>query len=349
MAMEDFGLVSRRGVTTAVDVMNILDAIYDVEHPSDRWLNGVLCATSTTLDLGAGVVGVLYKFSDGIHLRIDLLEGINLPHGWREVGLAMHRDPSLVPAIIASYRSFLCATLPEIAAIAQKVGADINGSFERHAVGGQVTINGVDCSGNGCALYLLSNDPVSLSSTQRELFSRLATHISTAYRLQRRLAGGARDASIGIEAMLTPTGRVDHAEAEAKSIKARRDLTLAVRLREHARASAKTDTTGRIVRTLNGLVEARWTVVDQYKSDGKRYVLACENALRPSGPPRLSQREQEVVALAALGLTNKVIAYELGLAFSTVRVLMARASMKLGTATRSELITQHNRSASTSV
>jgi DNA-binding NarL/FixJ family response regulator len=36
-------------------------------------------------------------------------------------------------------------------------------------------------------------------------------------------------------------------------------------------------------------------------------------------------REQQVVALATLGRTNKFIAYELGLAHSTVRVLMARA------------------------
>jgi DNA-binding CsgD family transcriptional regulator len=209
-------------------------------------------------------------------------------------------------------------------------------------------INAIDCSGSGCVLNLFSRKPVILSDTQRELFSRLATHVSTAYRLQRRLAGGARDVSVGIEAVLTPTGRVDHAEAGAKSIQARRDLMLAVRQRERARDRAKRDSTDHTVRSLKGLVDARWTLVDQYESDGKRYVLARENALQPLGPPQLSQREQEVVALAALGRTNKLIAYELGLAFSTVRVLMARASMKLGTTTRSELISQHNRSSSTS-
>jgi DNA-binding NarL/FixJ family response regulator len=39
----------------------------------------------------------------------------------------------------------------------------------------------------------------------------------------------------------------------------------------------------------------------------------------------LSDREKQVVALASLGRSNKLIAYELGIAHATVRVLFARA------------------------
>jgi DNA-binding NarL/FixJ family response regulator len=89
---------------------------------------------------------------------------------------------------------------------------------------------------------------------------------------------------------------------------------------------------------LKGFSSRRWTLVDQYESDGNRYVLARENTPATLGPVRLSRREQQVVSMAALGNTNKVIAYELGLAHSTVRVLMARASAKLGAPTRSVLV-----------
>ena len=44
-----------------------------------------------------------------------------------------------------------------------------------------------------------------------------------------------------------------------------------------------------------------------------------------------------VVGLLALGHSNKVISYELGLAWSTVRVLVHRAARKLGVGTRKEL------------
>jgi DNA-binding NarL/FixJ family response regulator len=45
-------------------------------------------------------------------------------------------------------------------------------------------------------------------------------------------------------------------------------------------------------------------------------------------------------SLAALGRSNKLIAYELGLAQPTVRILMARAARKLGVRSRAELITR---------
>jgi len=44
-----------------------------------------------------------------------------------------------------------------------------------------------------------------------------------------------------------------------------------------------------------------------------------------------------VVALVALGHSNKVISYELGLAWSTVRVLVQRAARKLRVRNRKEL------------
>jgi DNA-binding CsgD family transcriptional regulator len=45
-----------------------------------------------------------------------------------------------------------------------------------------------------------------------------------------------------------------------------------------------------------------------------------------------------VVQHALLGHRNKVIAYDLGLAASTVRVLIARAAAKVGARSRQELL-----------
>jgi DNA-binding CsgD family transcriptional regulator len=65
-----------------------------------------------------------------------------------------------------------------------------------------------------------------------------------------------------------------------------------------------------------------------------------------SGPPvkapraidRLTDRERQVVLRALRGGANKEIAYDLGLAHSTVRVFMARAALKLGAANREDLL-----------
>ncbi|MEO6095410.1 MAG: helix-turn-helix transcriptional regulator [Fibrobacteria bacterium] len=100
---------------------------------------------------------------------------------------------------------------------------------------------------------------------KRQPLTRIATDLSTAYRLHRRL-----DRSV--DAVLTSSGRIEHAKTAA----------------------------------------------------------SCENAPAPAGLELLSPRERQVAALAELGRSNKVIAYELGLGHSTVRVLLARAAGKPG-------------------
>jgi DNA-binding CsgD family transcriptional regulator len=52
----------------------------------------------------------------------------------------------------------------------------------------------------------------------------------------------------------------------------------------------------------------------------------------------LTEREHQIAALAVLGQHNKLIAYNLGISHSTVRVLMARAARKIGARSRDELI-----------
>ncbi len=83
---------------------------------------------------------------------------------------------------------------------------------------------------------------------------------------------------------------------------------------------------------------AKWSLVDRIELDGRRYVLARENSPRAQGPDALSGRERQVLAYAKLGHHNKLIAYELGVADSTVRVLLARAASKMGVRTRQDLL-----------
>jgi DNA-binding CsgD family transcriptional regulator len=95
----------------------------------------------------------------------------------------------------------------------------------------------------------------------------------------------------------------------------------------------------RAVGPWRALVDAELTLLDSFERDGKRYVVAVENPTREARDlSLLSPRERQVVTAAAAGRTNKLIAYELGLAYSTVRVLLARAAKRLGVQSRRELV-----------
>jgi DNA-binding CsgD family transcriptional regulator len=79
-----------------------------------------------------------------------------------------------------------------------------------------------------------------------------------------------------------------------------------------------------------------WTVLGRFTLNGRVYVLAQEG--RAAGMDALTPREKEVVARTIRGDTAKVIAYDLGISHSTVRVLLARSYRRLGVTSREELL-----------
>jgi DNA-binding CsgD family transcriptional regulator len=140
-----------------------------------------------------------------------------------------------------------------------------------------------------------------------------------------RLLG--RLGSAGVEARVHPSGRIGDASAEASAAREvlRRAVTDLDRARGRLRRSAPEEALAR----WKGLVSARWSVVEEFDTLGRRYVLA-----RRTEPTvvelALSPRERQAAGWARLGHSNKLIAYEMGISASTVGVLLHRAAIKLG-------------------
>lgn len=80
-----------------------------------------------------------------------------------------------------------------------------------------------------------------------------------------------------------------------------------------------------------------WENVEEFNHQGYCYRLQRRPIEEAQDPP-LAPREEEALDLAATGLSRKEIAENLGLAPSTVGVLLHRAAVKLGARSRRELI-----------
>jgi DNA-binding CsgD family transcriptional regulator len=81
-----------------------------------------------------------------------------------------------------------------------------------------------------------------------------------------------------------------------------------------------------------------WRLIDVLAHEQHRFLIARTQPPAPPSLDDLAARERQVLARASAGHSNKVIAYELQLEASTVRVLLMRAARKLGTKTRRETI-----------
>ncbi len=234
------GDTRRRETPTARQLMAILEAVYRVESSRSDWFADVLASVGASLARGDWVSGVLYDVSTPI-MHVDDMGGFDMPDGWMEVGRAAHRDPRFAGAIATSYRQTVCATLPELgvtidANTAKTVQREL---YAPRRVRSQTMINGLDGSGKGCCLFIFSRRHKRLTSGARQLFSRLATHLATGYRLQRRLAGQDSRGTPDIEAVLRPDGEIAHAETSARGVPARHARRVHVLAREECDARCR--------------------------------------------------------------------------------------------------------------
>ena len=208
----------------------------------------------------------------------------------------------------------------------QAVGAVL----ERHGIADLVGINGLDPTGRGCTLAIAVPRKTHGARTV-ELWHRLAAHISAGNRLRKtleELAAKDADPANSAEAVLGPNGTVEHAVGPAEPRAAREALKNALVRIDAARSER--DDAHRSVDLWRGLVAGRWSLVEHFERDGRRYFLAHKNDPELAPDRALTKRERQILSYAELGQSNKLIGYALGLSQSTVSTILARARKKLG-------------------
>ena len=309
------------------DVIGTLEASYAVDRPLRGWLEGVLGSARPWLDQGTGVFGYAWEIVEGG--VVSFVEHVSLGGP----GIDLIRLAGDYPAdlgrmgaeILQSNRCGLSSRVLRRPEMSDRFMAPLRALGIADAIG----INGLDSPSSGIWIgaYLRRNR--SLARGEESLYRRVARHLAAGNRMRRRL-GPHLPRDEDADAILSPAGRVEHAGPSARSAEVRTALRKAVVAMDRARgAERRTDPDG-AVRRWQVLADARFTLMDRFESDGRRYVVACENAPAKDGPARLTARERQVVALYRLGADAKLIAYELGLAHATVRVLLSRAAHRLG-------------------
>ena len=312
-----------------LDAYSLLTTLYRFEADPHRWLDNVVTTAADRMNLGAGVGGVLYDVANEQAARGSYVTARGAAEGWVRAGAVMHDDPEMMPRVVAAYRTITCANALQVAEHAQMpqtVRTAYLRAMNSFGIGDEMLINGRASGHTGAALYLFDHRPVSWSPRQRASLHDLANHIGNALRLQQQMAeaGITREA----RAIVDRRGNVQHLSEElAWNKRSRRALAEAAR-------------TNVIERLANKQWGQGFSFVDYFDRDGKEFVILCRTEPKPR---QLSPRERQVVECAVLGSTEKEIAYTLGIAGSTVRVLLGRAARKLGVKTRSELIAKLER------
>ncbi len=327
--------------TGRLDLLDIVDAAYRLEVADQDWLRDLAMAARAHLDQGFGLAVFEYfkppdqqpKIVQHFHLGIPPdLEAI-----YHQVFEKM--DPSIR---LRPFRLGPCITGSEMMGQREEFRDQqhMQKFVQRFGMYDSIWITAAEPSGRGIGFHAGRPEIEWATPKQKKRWGRVAAHLSTAVRLRHALRNrpDPKYADGAGEAVLDPEGRVHDASGDARTPAARELLRRAVLELERSRGPLRQADPDASLEARKALVGARWSLVDRVELDGRRYVLARENGPRAHGPEALSARERQVLAYAKLGHHNKLIAYELGIADSTVRVLLARASNKLGVKTRDELL-----------
>jgi DNA-binding CsgD family transcriptional regulator len=139
------------------------------------------------------------------------------------------------------------------------------------------------------------------------------------------------------EAVLSSSGKIHDARGPARSQSSLDVLRRAAINHEKARGALRKRDPEEALSLWHGLVAGRWSLVDSFESDGRRFLVARENSPRLARRLALTPTELRVVQLVAVGHANKLVAYELGLSTCSVAMHLRRAMAKLGLQHRSDL------------
>jgi DNA-binding CsgD family transcriptional regulator len=323
----------------------MLEAAYVLAGDERQWLHQFLdTARHDNAEHGDWLIGNTYDAtrSGRAEARTMVFCGVDEKSTMAEVArvaLPQSEDPKLQTLFRQSFVGSVRAS-PEAM---RRAGVDESHvrEFERGldaflrlwGLADELWINAQDPTGIGCLVVAPRRRAGALPPRALHRWRHVAVHLATAFRIRRQLESWSPDRRVNemprVEAILSPAGALTHAEEPAQSQSARAALTYGVKVLDRARGSLRRRDPDEAIAIWHAMVSGRWSLVDHFDSDGRRYVLAHRNDPHVPDARGLTLRERQVTAYAELGHSNKVIAYELGLSISTVSSHLARARTKL--------------------
>jgi DNA-binding CsgD family transcriptional regulator len=326
-------------------IIDFTEAVYDLDRSDEDWLPKVVECGLPFLDPGLGVAAVEYgRPPEGGNVEI------------RRIHLGAGRS-DFPERHLAALSAMPPEMLREIAQPGQATTMSAGQAHQPEALqiytdhvdycADVFGLSAVDDKGHGVAIVAPLPEVTTLSPRDSERWQMLAAHLDAGHRLRRSLASpddgdaSATDIPHKAEAIFdVRSARITDTVGQARDVTATERLRQAAIAVDRARGPMRKSNPEKALEIWQALVSGRWSTVDWFDTDGRRFVLALPNAPEVSDPRGLTDRERQVVAYAAMGQTNKMIGYRLGLSRSRVSLLLRTAMRKLGVRTRTQLVSR---------
>lgn len=339
-------IIQRKSAFSTRSSLTAIEAAYDLEPDDTTWLGELLHQIGPFIEKGLGVYGTFYEVSeDCSKLRIESPIFVNCPDSLPD---ALTAATGIAPAEFLraiAHHGPPCHSLSEASSRLSLMlsESEMMRELERDLrIADLLIVNSWHGQGHGCCLVAPIGRAQRFPGRTASTLSRVARHIAAARRLRQAVSRSQGRISLDAEAVFDARGTVLHAEGEAQGKLEREILTTTVRSLVDAKERWRDTEPEQVTAAWNALVDGRWSLVDSFDRDGKRFLLARRNPLDLPEPSALTHSERQVAALYARGHAGKLVAYELGMTTSAVSSILRRALRKLRLQSRAELVALFN-------
>lgn len=325
--------------------IDVVEAAYDLEVPPAEWLPRVMSAGGSLFDLGMGCYATVSagRSAEGVPVVTQLCSSA----GAEDIAMGvMEAAKDAGAGIVSAASHAVQGTVYLLSDYSERFPEAYQALIKHTGCGDILSITAVDPDARGAHIGIPSPALISMDHRAREFWRMLEVHLSAGHRLRRSI--GQRGNATGVpmtemplaaDALIDPSRfLVADAVGAARGRDAARSLREAAQRVDKARGALRKQNPEEALRLWRGLVRGRWTLVDWFDSDGRRFMLAKPNPPHVPDPRGLSEREALVATYAALGETSKLIGYRLGLSQSYVSRLLHDAMRKLAVKTTAHLV-----------
>ncbi len=311
---------------TARQALAVVEAAYSLTEDDNQWLARILELATPDLDRGRGTNAFTCEVAAATLSMGPAYAERSLDPLWSQQVAEFNRTVPAASFEVLGRSGVLCGGFLELAGNVPAIMAHFDAIPGNVGIADAFTLFVQDGEGYGINLAAPAHGRVRLHPRVSGIWRRVGVHLASAMRLRRHLSALKSEP----EALLAPSGDVAHAEGRVrKNPTARQLLSRAVRGVERARTAKERRDPEHALELWRGLVAGEWSLVDHWEQDGRRYLAAYRNRPHVQDPRALTQQERLVLRFAALGASNKDIAFTLGLSTTSVGMAISQITRKL--------------------
>lgn len=308
------------------DIVGRLAVAYEPASSDQAWAETFADAMTPLMNVSRGIGVNVVEYAPDLSAAGYAASAIPAGESWP---WASAPDAGLSMAGVEAFRAAYFPAQP--VAIHHELAARLSGGSAarmrefRAAMGGVDSLGVVAHPAPGLivTLYAVHHDDIHASRLERTVLSRVAVHMEAAFRLRRfpsslicELDGAGRLVSE------PPAGRLETLLQSAHAL-------------EHAHAASCGNADA--LALWPALLAGRLTVVRRGTGASTRYLF-LENPPAARATRSLSAAEVQTLTLAARGLTNKLVAYGLGISPVAASRRLETIALKVGVMSRSDLV-----------